>query len=110
MADEDTTEHVAHDCPICLRREEAELARLKASQNMWVQRCTMLGECLNRLRIIPRIIIGAYGYLVWLMVKWFMVLPEPTMMQATLVTTICAMAPVVFGFYMNGGTTKQSSK
>lgn len=106
MSDEHTA---GHDCPICLRREEAELARLKAAQNKWVQRCTMLAECLNRLRIIPRIIIGSYGYLVWMMVRWFMLLPEPTTMQVTLVTTICAMAPVVFGFYMNGGTTKQSS-
>ena len=110
MTDEDTTEHAEiHDCPICLRREEAELARLKASQHKWVQSCTMVGECLNKLRIIPRIIIGAYGYLVWMMVNWFMLLPAATTMQVTLVTTICAMAPVVFGFYMNGGTTKKSS-
>jgi uncharacterized membrane protein len=69
----------------------------------------MVATCLNGLRIIPRIIIGAYGYLVYAMVNWFMVLPAPTTMQVTLVTTICAMAPVVFGFYMNGGTTKKSS-
>jgi nitrate reductase NapE component len=111
MAEEEEKEEqvhdhtVEHDCPVCRRREEAELARLKAAQNKWVLRCTLIAECLNRLRIIPRMIIGCYGYLVWMMVNWFMTLPEPTTMQVTLVTTICAMAPVVFGFYMNGGTT-----
>ena len=103
-------EHTAgHDCPICTRREEAELTRLKAAQNRWVQRCSMVAECLNRLRIIPRMIVASYGYLVWTMVQWFQTLPDATTQQVTLVTTIAAMAPVVFGFYMNGGTTKKSS-
>lgn len=101
--------HDDMDCPVCRRREEAELARLKAAQNKWVQRCTMVAECLNRLRIIPRTIVAAYGYLVWMMVNWFMSVPVATTQQVTLVTTICAMAPVVFGFYMNGGTTNGSS-
>jgi hypothetical protein len=106
MSDEHAAEH---DCSICRRREEAELARLKASQNLWVQRCSMVAECLNRLRIIPRIIVASYGTLVYQMVSWFQTLPDATTQQVTLVTTICAMAPVVFGFYMNGGTTKKSS-
>lgn len=96
---------VVHDCAVCRRREEAELAALKARQNRWVQRCTMVSECLNRLRIIPRIIVAGYGYLIWHVVQWFMALPDPGTQQAALVTTVVGAAGLVFGFYMQGGVT-----
>ena len=102
-----TDEHVGHDCDYCRRREEAELARLKAVQSIWVQRCTMTAECLNRLRVIPRILVAGYGVLVWQVVDWFMNLPTPDTQQAALVTTVVGASGIVFGFYMQGGITGQ---
>ncbi len=93
------------DCDVCRRREQAELDRIKAQQNRWVQRCIMVAECLNRLRIIPRIIVAGYGWATWLVISWFMGLQDPGTQQAALVTTVCALAPAIFGFYMQGGVT-----
>lgn len=98
------------DCDVCRARELAELERLKARQNKWVQRCTMVAECLNRLRIIPRVIVAGYGWLVWIVAQWFMNLPDPGTQQAALVTTIVGAAGIIFGFYMQGGITAGGSK
>lgn len=98
-----------HDCPICLKREEAELSRLRATQSRWVQRCTMVAECLNRLRVIPRILVAGYGVLVWQVVAWFMDLPLPDTQQAALVTTVVGASGIVFGFYMQGGITNRKN-
>ena len=95
------------DCGVCRAREQAELDRLRARQNIWVQRCTMVAECLNRLRIIPRLIVAGYGVATWIVLKWFMGLDDPGTQQAALVTTVCALAPAIFGFYMQGGVTGQ---
>lgn len=107
MTDEAKKEHdLSHiDCDICRRREEAELARIQAQQNRWVQRCIMVAECLNRLRIIPRAIIAGYGWLVYEVVQWFMVLPDPNTQQSALITTMVGAAGIIFGFYMQGGIT-----
>lgn len=102
MSDEHTAEH---DCAYCRRREEAELARLKAMHNVWVRRCSMIAECFNRLRVIPRILVAGYGVLVWQVVDWFMSLPSPDTQQAALVTTVVGASGIVFGFYMQGGIT-----
>lgn len=93
------------DCPVCARREAAELARIEARSNKFVQKCTMVAECLNRLRIIPRTIVAGYGYMCWIVVQWFMALPAPDTQQAALVTTIVGAAGMIFGFYMQGGIT-----
>ena len=111
MTDHDTSAEghntSTNPCDVCRNRENAELARARANETKLVRYCTMMSECLNRLRIIPRVIVAAYGYLVWMMVTWFMALGEPSTQQMALVTTISGMAPIVFGFYMQGGVTGQ---
>ena len=100
----DTTEH---DCPVCRRHEALEKARLEAATGKWVQSCTTVAECLNRLRVIPRILVAGYGFLIWKVVEWFMLLPDPGTQQAALVTTVVGAAGLVFGFYMQGGVTNK---
>ena len=104
----DTTH--SHDCDVCRRREEAELARIEAMQSKWVARCTATSECLNRLRIIPRVLVAGYGWLIWEIVSWFMTLDVPNTQQAALVTTVVGAAGIVFGFYMQGGITNKGDK
>jgi hypothetical protein len=107
----DTNEGLDHpECPICKRKEEIELAASSARQHKWVQRCAMVSECLNRLRIIPRVIVAGYGYLVWDVVQWFQLLENPATQHAALVTTVVGAAGLIFGFYMQGGITNKSDK
>ena len=39
-------------------------------------------EDFNRWRVIPRLIVGLYGFTFWKVAEWFMGLPEPTAPQA----------------------------
>lgn len=111
MSEDKETHDVSHnDCEICRKREQAELDRIKAQQSRWVQRCIMFSECLNRLRVIPRAIVAGYGWGAWLVISWFMTLEAPDTQQAALVTTIAALAPAIFGFYMQGGISGGSGK
>lgn len=113
----DTTNNQGHfhsnnPCPVCRKQEEdfykKEQERLERERDKWTKRCIAVADCLNRLRIIPRAIIAMYGMLIWISVSWFMGLADPTTQQMALVTTIAGMAPVVFGFYMQGGINKPS--
>lgn len=71
--------------------------------------CEIAALCINRLRLVPRIIVAGYGYLIWDVVQWYMALPEPTTQQAALITTLTGVSVAVFGFYMQGGITKSGS-
>ncbi len=67
--------------------------------------CSVTGQCTNRLRLVPRFIVGGYGYLIWVVVQWYMTLPDPNTQQAALITTLVGISVPVFGFYMQGGIT-----
>lgn len=67
--------------------------------------CSVIAQCTNRLRLVPRFIVGGYGWLIWVVVQWFMTLPDPNTQQAALITTLVGISVPVFGFYMQGGIT-----
>ena len=54
---------------------------------------------------VPRIIISCYGFLVWYIINWFMVLPNPTTQQTALVTTVAGGIVAVIGLYQHSGRT-----
>jgi len=54
-------------------------------------------------RIMPRIMVGLYGTLMYNVSEWFMSLPVPTGAQAAFVSTIVGAAGMIFGFYVNSG-------
>lgn len=62
-----------------------------------------LSEIIDSFRVVPRIILIAYGWLVYHVVEWFMVLKVASTQQATLVSTVVGMAAVVIGLYNNSG-------
>lgn len=62
---------------------------------------------LNRLRIIPRILITLYGILFYKISVWFMALPDPTATQAAFISTIVGAAAAFFGLYINSGGKKE---
>lgn len=65
--------------------------------------CETTAKCLNRLRIIPRLIVFGYGWLIYDVVQWYMAIPDPSTQQAGLLVTLIGVAAPVFGFYMQGG-------
>lgn len=60
-------------------------------------------ESLNKLRVVPRLLIGLYGYMFYEVAMWFMALPEPTNAQAAFVSTIVGAGAAWFGLYVNSG-------
>lgn len=80
-----------------------------------------VAELVDAWRVVPRLLIGAYGYLVFKVVKWYMVLeprfiPDcvsdtvtdcifqaPTTQHAALVTAVVGVSAAVFGLYTNSG-------
>lgn len=80
-----------------------------------------VAEAVDAWRIVPRLLAGTYGYLVYMIVKWYMALEPklipgcvseivtdciqqaPTNQHAALVTAVIGGAAAVFGLYANSG-------
>lgn len=80
-----------------------------------------VAELVDAWRVIPRLLVAAYSYLIFMIVKWYMDLgptiiegcvsdtitdcihQAPTTQQAALVTTIVGISAAVFGLYTNTG-------
>lgn len=81
-------------------------------------------ELIDTWRVIPRLLVGAYSFLTWKVVDWYMniggtmefckiikdekvcgvfELTAPTTQQAALVTAVIGAAAVVFGLYTSSG-------
>lgn len=63
----------------------------------------MLAEAMDAWRVVPRMLVACYGYLVWDVVQWFMALEDPTTQHATLVSTVIGVAGAVIGIYTSTG-------
>lgn len=66
-----------------------------------------IAAVLDRLRIVPRLIVVMYGILFYQVAMWFMSLVAPTGPQATFVSVIVGAAGVIFGFYVNSGNRQE---
>ncbi len=64
----------------------------------------VIAEVLDVLRVVPRLLVTGYGYLVWDTVQWYQALPEPSTQHTALVSAIVGASAMVFGFYTNTGT------
>ena len=60
----------------------------------------MTPEDLNKWRIVPRLMVLAYGILVAQVASWFMGLPDPNAAQAAFVSTVSLASAGVFNFYV----------
>jgi len=65
---------------------------------------------INRLRVIPRLFLGVYMYMVISVTHWFMSLQAPTMEQAGFVSVIVGAGAAWFGLYVNSGTVNNNDK
>ncbi len=88
----------------------------------WRKGHMAVAEWIDAWRLIPRVIVAGYSYMLWVVVKWYMeleprilegcdmaVLAEkclidgPTTQHAALVTAVIGVAAAVFGLYANSG-------
>ena len=58
-------------------------------------------EYFSRWRLFPRAFISMYIYLLYDVVQWFMLLPEPNSQQAGLVSVLVGSGAAWFGLYVN---------
>lgn len=65
---------------------------------------------LNRLRVIPRLFLSVYMYLLITVCQWFMSLQAPTMEQASFVSVIVGAGAAWFGLYTNTGKVDVNDK
>jgi len=64
-----------------------------------VRFCKLWCECVDRIRLIPRILITGYGYLLYDAHFWFKTLPDPTTAQQLYMNIIWGASAAWFGFY-----------
>ena len=57
----------------------------------------------NEWRVVPRLLVAGYGWLMWDVAQWYMGLPAPSAPQAAFVSTMTGAAAAVFGLYCNSG-------
>lgn len=80
-----------------------------------------IGEWIDSWRVIPRMIVAGYAYLIYVVVNWYMnlkpfiiegctsqvvtdcIVQAPTTQHAALVTTVVSIAAAVFGLYSSSG-------
>ena len=64
-----------------------------------------LAKAVDSWRIFPRVFISTYIFLLYKVVIWYMVLPNPTMEQSGLVSIVVGAGAAWFGLYT--GTSKK---
>lgn len=58
---------------------------------------------LNLLKIVPRILVLGYAWLIYNIANWFMKLEAPTTTQAAFIATMVGVSAAIFALYMNSG-------
>ena len=76
--------------------------------NLWQLISEDIPQLLDNWRVIPRLIMGLYGFAFYQTTSWFMNLPDPTNAQAAFVSTIVGAGAGFFGLYVGSGKPKQS--
>lgn len=61
-------------------------------------------QALNEWRIVPRLLVLAYGSFAFYVGDWFMSLDNPTTQQSAFVSVIWGAAAAWFGLYVNSGS------
>ena len=65
---------------------------------------------MDTLRLIPRLLMIAYGYVFWMSTQWFMGLSDPTNAQAAFISTFVGAGAAWVGLYVGSGHKPAASK
>ena len=60
-------------------------------------------EAFDAWRIVPRLVLMGYGWIVWTVTAWFIGLEDPSGTQMGFASTVWGAAGVVTGWYMSTG-------
>lgn len=60
-------------------------------------------EILDAYRVVPRILLLGFGYLVWYVVQWYTGLTEPSTQQTAFVSAVVGVTAPITAFYFNTG-------
>ena len=80
-----------------LKREIFELTN-EDRKNPW-QKWVFAAKTIDAWRIIPRLFLGIYMYLLYFATFWFMDLPEPSLEQSGLISILVGAGAAWFGLY-----------
>ena len=81
----------------------------KEPDNPW-QRWIWLSQMVDSWRIVPRMFLSVYIYLLYFCTMWFMDLAEPTMEQSGLISIVVGAGAAWFGLYAGTAKDKINSK
>ena len=71
----------------------------------WFLKCE-IPQFMSNWRMIPRIFMLLYGYAFYMIMQWFMALPDPNNAQAGFVSVVVGAGAAWFGLYVNGKPSK----
>ena len=82
-----------------LKQEIFELTHDDRS-NPW-QKAIFFAKMIDAWRVIPRLFLSVYVYLLYYATFWFMALPEPSIEQSGLISILVGAGAAWFGLYVN---------
>ena len=62
-----------------------------------------IAELIDAFRVVPRLWLIGYGWMLVHVTDWFMVLTEPNTQQAALVSTVWGAGAMITAFYVQTG-------
>lgn len=63
----------------------------------------LIAELVDAYRVVPRIVLIGYGYLLWDTHVWYSALPDPTTTQTAYATLLWGACTVITAWYINTG-------
>ena len=66
-----------------------------------------IAELIDAYRIMPRLLVLCYGYMVYDVTMWFKILENPNGAQSTFISIVYGAAAGIFGFYAKSGRSWQ---
>lgn len=70
----------------------------------------MTPETLDKWRIVPRLLMLAYGVTFYRCVEWFMAIPDPNNAQSAFVSVVVGAGAAWFSIYVNGKPTRHEAR
>ena len=89
-----------------LKQEIFELTH-EDTKNPW-QKAIFFAKMVDSWRVIPRLFLGVYVYLLYFATFWFMELPEPTIEQSGLISILVGAGAAWFGLYVNSAAKEHA--
>lgn len=80
------------------------------ARNRRTMKITRIAQTLNELRVIPRMLMAFYIWLVYSTSQWFFALSDPSTAQAGFASAVVGAGAAWFGLYVNSGPNHVSRK